>query len=208
MILCVDLDDTLASSGKTINECAIKFNKDILKRTTKIKKIGNCDDHYYFARMLEWNRDDLINFFKQCYPRYLNDIKIKYGTRNYLKLIKELNIKIYIVTSRKEINNDQVKKITINWLKKNKIYYDKLFVNVDDKAKLLKKIKPDFYIDDSLKNCSSVGKKLPSTKIYLMNTKYNKNVKANYTRINSIKDFYYIIKESDANERKYCDRQP
>ena len=39
MILCVDLDDTLASSGKTINEHAIKFDKDILKRTTKIKKI-------------------------------------------------------------------------------------------------------------------------------------------------------------------------
>ena len=48
MILCVDLDDTLASSGKTINEYAIKFDKDILKRATKIKKIDNCVDYYYF----------------------------------------------------------------------------------------------------------------------------------------------------------------
>ena len=76
MILCVDLDDTLASSGKTINEHAIKFDKDILKRTTKIKKIDHCVDYYYFAKMLNWDRNDLINFFEQCYPKYLNDIKI------------------------------------------------------------------------------------------------------------------------------------
>lgn len=201
MILCVDLDDTLASSGKTINEYAIKFDKDILKRATKIKKIDNCVDYYYFVRMLNWDRNDLISFFEQCYPEYLNDIKIKYGTRHYLQLIKELNIKIYIVTARRETNNDQVKKITTNWLSKNKIYYDKLFINIDDKAKFLQKIKPDFYIDDSLKNCDSVEKMLPSTKIYLMNTKYNKNIKANHIRINSIKDFYYLVKESDINER-------
>lgn len=201
MILCVDLDDTLASSSKTINEYAIKFNKDILKRTTKIKKIDNCVDYYYFARMLSWDRNDLINFFEQCYPKYLNDIKIKYGTRHHLQLIKELNIKIYIVTARRETNNDQVKKITINWLSKNKIYYDKLFINIADKAKFLQKIKPDYYIDDSLKNCDSVEKILPSTKIYLMNTKYNKSIKTNHIRINSIKDFYYLVKESDINER-------
>lgn len=42
---------------------------------------------------------------------------------------------------------------------------------------------------------------LPSTKIYLMNTKYNKNIKTNHIRINSIKDFYYLVEESDINER-------
>lgn len=201
MILCVDLDDTLASSGKTINEYAIKFNTDILKRTTKIKKIDNCDDYYYFARMLDWDRNNLINFFEQCYPKYLNDIKVRYGTRHYLRLIKDLNIKIYIVTSRRETSHNQVKNITVNWLIKNRIYYDKLFINIDDKAKFLKKIKPTFYIDDSLINCDSVKKILPSTKIYLMNTKYNKNTKTNHMRINSIKDFYYLVKDGGINER-------
>lgn len=89
----------------------------------------------------------------------------------------------------------------IKFSKKNKIYYDKLFINIDDKAKFLQKIKPDFYIDDSLKNCDSVEKMLPSTKIYLMNTKYNKNIKTNHIRINSIKDFYNLVKERDINER-------
>ena len=76
-----------------------------------------------------------------------------------------------------------------------------MFINIDDKAKFLQKIKPDFYIDDSLKNCDFAEKMLPSTKIYLMNTKYNKNIKTNHIRINSIKDFYYLVKESDINER-------
>lgn len=199
MILCVDLDDTLALSAKTINEYAIKFDKEILKRTTRIKKIDDCDDYYYFAKMLNWNINDLINFFEQCYPKYLKDIKIKCGTRHYLQLIKDLNIKIYIVTSRRETNNNQVNKITIDWLNKNKICYDKLFINIDDKANFMKKINPNFYIDDSLKNCNSVKKILPNTNVYLMNTKYNKNIKTNFTRINSIKDFYYLIKECDMN---------
>ena len=48
-------------------------------------------------------------------------------------------------------------------LNKNKIYYDKFFINIDDKAKFLQKIKPDFYIDDSLKNCDSVEKMFRET---------------------------------------------
>ena len=200
MILCVDLDDTLAASDKTINDYAIRFDKDILKRTTIIKKIDSCDDYYYFAKMLNWDKNDLIYFFEQCYPKYLKDIKIKYGTRHYLQLIKDLNIKIYIVTSRREIGNKQVEQITINWLNKNKICYDKLFVNITDKAKFLKTIKPDFYIDDSLKNCDSVQKNIPNVKVYLMNTKYNKKIKTDYVRINNIRDFYYLIKEFDLYE--------
>ena len=90
MILCVDLDDTLASSGKTINEHAIKFDKDILKRTTKIKKIDNCVDYYYFAKMLNWDRNDLINFFEQCYPKYLNDINMyKYELKDAINICKK-----------------------------------------------------------------------------------------------------------------------
>lgn len=197
MILCVDLDDTLAYSGKTINKYAIKFDKDSLKRKTKIKKIDNCDDNYYFAKMLNWDRNDLISFFKQCYPRYLNDIKIKPRTKYYMHLIKDLNIKIYIVTSRRETCGNQVKKLTEDWLNKNKIYYDELFINIDDKANFLKNINPNFYIDDSLKNCDSVKKILPGTKVYLVNTKYNKNIKTDHIKINSIKDFYYLVKETN-----------
>ena len=201
MILCVDLDDTLASSGKTITNYAIKFDKEVLKRKTTIKEINDCDDYYYFAKMLNWDREDLVKFFNRCYPAYLNDIKIKYGTKKYLQLIKKLNIKIYIVTSRREINNDKVLKITIDWLNKNHICYDKLFINIDNKAEFLKKLNPNFYIDDSLKNCNSVKEILPNTQVYLMNTKYNKNIKTDLKRINNVKDFYYLVKECEANEK-------
>lgn len=201
MILCVDLDDTLALSGKTIIDYAIKFDKEVLKRTTTIKKVTNCSDYYYFARMLNWNRQDLIKFFEYCYPNYLKDIKIKYGTRKYLKLLKKLNVKIYIVTSRREIRDDIVEKITIEWLKKNKLEYDKLYINIENKADLLGKLKPDYYIDDSLKNCDSVHALVPNTRIFLMNTIYNKKLNARYERINNIKNFYDILKEGGCDGR-------
>lgn len=199
MILCVDLDDTLASSGKTIINYAIKFNKEVLKRNTKVRKINDCYDYYYFAKMLDWDKNTVISFFDYWYPYYLESIKVKYGTRKYLKLLHDFGITIYIVTSRRETSNNIVKNITLKWLKKNKLYYDKLYINVKNKAKLLKKIKPDFYIDDSLKNCDSIHSILSDTKVFLMNTDYNKGIVTHYKRINSIKDFYNIIKEGEQN---------
>ncbi len=195
MILCIDLDDTIALTGRTIIKYATNFNKKILKRKTKITKITDCEDYYYFAKMFNWERNDLIEFFSYCYPEYLNKVKLKKKCKKYLFLLRKKGFKIYIVTSRRETTNNYVKKITKEWLEKNGIIYDELYINIIDKAELLKKIKPDYYIDDSKKNCDLVYQQLPNTKVFLMNTKYNNNLVSNHVRINNIKEFYDFIKE-------------
>lgn len=195
MILCIDLDDTIALTGRTIVKYATDFNKKILKRKTKTTKITDCEDYYYFAKMLNWERNDLVDFFSCCYPDYLNKVRLKKNCKKYLLLLRKKGFKIYIITSRRETKNNYVEKITREWLEKYDIVYDKLYVNIIDKAKLLKNIKPDYYIDDSNKNCDLVYQQLPNTKVFLMNTKYNNSLVTSHDRINNIKEFYDLIKE-------------
>ena len=114
-ILCIDLDDTLTYTSETIIKCAVQFDKEDLHGTGILKKISNSEDYFYFARMLNWSRDDLIKFFDKCYPEYLTSIKAKPEASTITKKMKELNIKIYIVTSRKETKDKRVTKYTKKW---------------------------------------------------------------------------------------------
>ena len=127
-IICIDLDDTLSLTADTILEFAINFDKTKLNRSGILKQIDNCEDYYYFARMLEWNREQLISFFDTCYLDYLQKIKVKPDASLIINKIKNLGIEIYIVTSRRERENNEIKIITQEWLKQNSIVYDKLFL--------------------------------------------------------------------------------
>lgn len=194
-ILCIDLDDTLSLTAETILNYAIDFDKTKLKRSGVLKQIDNCEDYYYFARMLEWNREQLISFFDTCYLDYLQEIKAKQYASLFTKKIRDLGISIYIVTSRRETKNNEVRIITEEWLKKNNICYDKLFVNVVNKGELIKQLKPNYFVDDSYKNCLDASKKCKKTKILLIKTNFNKNIQTKEVlKIKDLEELYEIIK--------------
>lgn len=194
MILCVDLDDTISNTSRTILKYAFKYNSANYNSQNKMIKIENSGDHYYFARMFGWDRDQLISFFDNCYPQYLNEIKVIKNVSKILKKIKKLNVNIYIVTSRRYSSKADVTKITKDWLEKNDITYDKLFINIKNKGELLKKIQPDYFVDDSIENCMNVDESTKETKVIVMNTVYNRKVNTNYKRISSMTELYKIIK--------------
>ena len=175
-ILCIDLDDTLSLTADTILEFAINFDKTKLNRSGILKQIDNCEDYYYFARMLEWNREQLISFFDTCYIDYLQKIKVKSDASLIINKIKNLGIEIYIVTSRRERENNEIKIITQEWLKQNSIVYDKLFLNVINKGELIKEINPTYFVDDSYKNCLDVTKVCKDTKTFLIETNFNNKI--------------------------------
>ena len=194
-ILCIDLDDTLSLTADTILKYAISFDKTKLSRSGQLKKIENCDDYYYFAKMLGWNREQLISFFDTCYLEYLQKIEVKSDASTIIKKIKKLGIKVYIVTSRRECENNNIMKITEKWLKENEISFDKLFVNVINKSELIKQIKPAYFVDDSYKNCLDVSQVCENTKVVLIETDFNKSIRVeNILKIKSLKELYEFIK--------------
>ena len=72
-----DLDDTLSDTATVINEYAVKFDKEFLNGDGKMKEIDNSVDYYYFAEALNWNKDNIIDFFKQYYIEIIKKVKIK-----------------------------------------------------------------------------------------------------------------------------------
>ena len=197
IILCIDLDDTLSLTADTILEFAINFDKTKLNRSGILKQIDNCEDYYYFARMLEWNREQLISFFDTCYLDYLQKIKVKPDASLIINKIKNLGIEIYIVTSRR----DEIKIITQEWLKQNSIVYDKLFLNVINKGELIKEINPTYFVDDSYKNCLDVTKVCKDTKTFLIETNFNNKIQTeNVLKVKNLKELYEFIKGDVRNE--------
>lgn len=172
-ILCIDLDDTLSDTFQVIVDFARKYDIENYGGTGILKELVDSRDHYYFARMLNWNREQLISFFNDCYIEYLEEIKAKKNSSEVIVKLKNLGFSICILTARREKENGQVYEITSNWLKKNNIEYDNLIINSINKGKIVDKMKAKIFIDDSFDNCLSVRNCSPSTKVYLMDTVCN-----------------------------------
>jgi FMN phosphatase YigB (HAD superfamily) len=88
----------------------------------------------------------------------------------YIKtLSKNKNYKLYIVSSRYSFLEDR----TYRWLERNGIYssFEEIYLNKEDKQphvfkeEVLKKLKPDIYVDDDPLLSKYLKKKLSKTKI-------------------------------------------
>lgn len=190
-IFCVDLDDTLCDTGSTIIEYAKYHDINKLNGSGKIETSNNNIDDYYFARMLGWNREQLIDFFNTYYPMYLEDIKVKSEAVELLQKLKELDYIIYVVTARREKKLRMVYEITKKWLEENNLAYDGLVINCTNKGEFVKSVNAKLFLDDSLKHCLDVYTYSPQTKNYLLTTPYNKAVEnSNIQRVNSLDEFY------------------
>ena len=187
-----DLDYTLSDTATVINEYAVKFDKEFLNGDGKMKEIDNSVDYYYFAEALNWNKDNIRDFFKQYYIEIIKKVKIKPLVAETIDKLKKGNNKIYIITARRKREENEIENITKKWLDKNKIYYDELYINAKEKFSLVNELSIDYFIDDSYKNCKEVLEKTKA-QVFMIETKFNKQIKDNKIKI--IKNINQILKE-------------
>lgn len=187
-----DLDDTLSDTATVINEYAVKFDKEFLNGDGKMKEIDNSVDYYYFAEALNWNKDNIREFFKQYYLEIIEKVKVKPLVAETIDKLKKENNKIYIITARRKREENEIENITKKWLDKNKIYYDELYINAKEKFSLVNELSIDYFIDDSYKNCKEVLEKTKA-QVFMIETEFNKQIKDNKIKI--IKNINQILKE-------------
>lgn len=185
-----DLDDTLSDTATVINEYAIKFDKETLNGTGKMKKIDNAIDYYYFAEALNWNKDNIRAFFKKYYIEIIKKVKVKPLVAETINKLKNKDNKIYIITARRKREENIIENITERWLSKNKIYYDGLYINVKEKFNLVNELNIDYFIDDSYKNCKEVLEKT-NAKVFMIKTEFNNQIKDD--KIKTIKNISQIL---------------
>lgn len=193
-IICCDLDDTISDTAGTMVKYADIYHNTILKRNNGICKNVQSTDYFYFTKMYCWSEKETIGFFQSYYPNYLEEVKCKPFAKEVLTLLHKAGYYIHIISARREVENDNVYKLTEKWLHENGIIYDKLLINMPQKAEYVSRCNANIFIDDSFDNCIEVVKSTKCEKTFLMTTSYNKYFSNSaVVRIDNWKHFYSII---------------
>lgn len=141
MKIGIDIDDVLVDTSKLIRD-----------HITKLDNNGDIINH-----MEEIMRGDIPNeiiskFIDNNILQIMNSVKIKDNAKEVLERLKKDN-QIVFITSRGEKKFKGTENLTLEYLKKQKINYDKIIFNAFDKAKICKENNIDILIDDSIKLC-------------------------------------------------------
>jgi len=124
------------------------------------------------------------------YEDVVKKVQVKNGVVEVLNKLKEKNDNIYLITARYEMQNSNIEKETLEWLKNNKIPFDRLIMNARDKKSICEEYNIDVFIDDSYANCKSVSEL--NNKVYLMTSNTNKKIDVsndNIERLENWEDF-------------------
>lgn len=184
----IDLDDTISSSNEMFIKYAKLYNKE--------KKINFKIDEtqWDLDKSFGWNDNNYKEFCKQYLRTLLNDAEIKYNAAEKINKLKKEGYKIIIITSRNEKELNDMYSFTEKWLKNHNINYDKLIINSLQKEEECLKNKVNIFIDDNMKNCMNVYKKL-QIPVFLFDGLYNTNDKySNIERVYSWDEIYLKIK--------------
>ena len=141
--------------------------------------------------------DELDN---QFWNEYLYEYVTKEPSRKYasevIKKLKEDGNEIYIVTARyltdrNTEDGEKMRKIVVNWLAEQKIYYDEIIFSPEDKKENCKKYNIDIMIEDKVDNINKISSIIP---VICFHAGYNKECKGkNIYRVYNWYDIYNLI---------------
>ena len=186
MKIGIDIDDTMTNTFDYLMPYISEFFEvdiDYLK-----------ENNISYSTFPEKMKKRELEFAKKYYDIVIPNTPFKTGVSENIKKIKSLGNEIIIITARDKTLYTDEYKTTIEELKNNNIFYDKLICNFD-KSKVCKEEKIDLFIDDSISNCNKVAQLGIQT--ILFNSKSNINIKTNLNRVNSWYELYEIIKNMD-----------
>lgn len=150
MKIGIDIDDTITNTYEILVKLiAEKYNLDaeeILERKP------NYDELY----------DNLPNFDKvrkEIFMKMASTVPLKENVSEVLTKLKEHGNEIIFITARSNVEYDDPYQVSYDYLTKNKVPFDKLYVNVLDKGIKCVEENIDVFIDDDDTHCIKVTDK-------------------------------------------------
>lgn len=172
MNIGIDIDDTISETFETLLPYSQKYTIEYLKRKSEIDMNQNFLDHFYIVRMNKWTEKEATNFWSKYYGEILKKVNVKKFASEVINKLKQEGHKIYLITARWDMPNDNIQEITKQWLIENNVEYDELIINASDKLKLVKEKNIDIFIDDSFNNCKGIAEN-SDAKVYMMTSRVN-----------------------------------
>ena len=192
MNIGIDIDDTISDTYTTLLEYAQKYTIEELKRNPILDNT-KMTNHSYIESMHHWKKEEALKFWNKYYAEILRKVHIKTFAVDEIKKLKEKGHKIYLITARWDMENKNIKEITLEWLKNNDVQYDEFFMNAEEKLKVVREKNIDVFVDDSFNNCKSIAYG-SNAKVFLMDTRVNQDLQdEKITRVYSWPHLYQEI---------------
>ncbi len=170
MRIGIDIDNVITNTDEYLIEKAKLYNS-LNNINFSIKKNPTS-----LMDMFGWGEDTNIDF-ENKYLRLMNkEVKCKKNIVEIFNKLKNDGHQIILITRRGKWHYLDCKEVTIEWLNKNDIIYDKLITDVDDKSIMCLEEKIDLFIDDPT-NCMMVSSK--GIKTYIFDALFNKHCNGN-----------------------------
>ena len=198
-----DIDDTITNSSEVFVKYAIEYNR--MKKINYSIRKNEMDQTLAFG----WNDNNKIEFKKLFLEKILMESTPNEDVINVINYLKNNHHTIFLITARSDYEISNIYELTEKWLLKNKIKYDKLFVNSKDKLSICKENNIDIYVDDNFDICNNIFKN-SKIDVIIYTTKYNENIKTKFKRVFNWHQILLYIKKVEKEKKvkreiKYID---
>ena len=197
MNIGIDIDDTISETFETLLPYSQKYTIEDLKKESKIYIKDEYANHFYIVYMNGWNEKEATDFWSKYYGEILKKVNIKKFASEVINKLKQEGHKIYLITARWDMPNDDIQGITKQWLIENNVEYDELIINASDKLQLIKEKNIDIFIDDSFNNCKNIAVN-SNAKVYMMTSRVNETFEdEKIKRVYSWPEIYDLINREE-----------
>ena len=158
MKIGIDIDDTMSDTSDLINQIIIERNLNL----------SNDFDSYSDSFLRDYE-----DFIRENIDNVLTNTPIKNNVKEVIDYLKDLGYEIYIITARSHDYSNNIYNITVDYLKKHGIIYDKLVFDCKEKENVCVKENIDIMLDDNVNLMRKLNN--TNTKGVLFSASYNKN---------------------------------
>lgn len=189
MKIGIDIDNVISNFDEELLKEFLNHDKE-LRNSGIINK--NAD--YIKRGMFDWSQQEIDEFYYSNIERIATNLNVIDKAPEYIKKLKQEGYQIILISGRKNGEYQNPYEMTIEWLNKHGIVYDKLILtnayDSSEKAKVCLENGITIMIDDSARICEEVDKS--GTIALIMDTPYNRQV-SHIKRVHNWKEIHEYI---------------
>ena len=193
MKIGIDIDNVLSN----FNDILLN---DYLEHDKTLNNNGIIHKDEYIRKMFDWDVSYEQEYYKNNIERLASFFTPIEDSSKYINKLKNTGNEIYIISGRDNGEYSDPHNMTINWLKKYNIPYDRLILTNaykhQEKADICNELGIDIMIDDSVNVCTKCSEN--NIECILFETPYNKK-EYRFNRLGSWKEIYDYITNKKVN---------
>lgn len=193
MKIGIDIDNVLSN----FNDILLN---DYLEHDKTLNNNGIIHKDEYIRKMFDWDVSYEQEYYKNNIERLASFFTPIEDSSKYINILKNTGNEIYIISGRDNGEYSDPHNMTINWLKKYNIPYDRLILTNaykhQEKADICNELGIDIMIDDSINVCTKCSEN--NIECILFETPYNKK-EYRFNRLGSWKEIYDYITNKKVN---------